>query len=144
MKMVEIITKLLDESGPFSGTATELCKLIKEVCNVEFTAPILGKKLTDNKEFLKDFKINYESVRDMYQRTQKLWFDPDRIKNDSAEENSADESNSETVIDDVSHETDGGDDDVILKTGSEEEAINFETASEVDEKFIPFSCKIQM
>ena len=45
MKMVEIITKLLDESGPFSGTATELCKLIKEVCDVEFTAPILGTGL---------------------------------------------------------------------------------------------------
>ena len=142
--MVEIITKLLDESGPFSGTATELCKLIKEVCDVEFTAPILGKKLADNKEFLKDFKINYESVRDMYQRTQKLWFDADRIKNDSAEENSDTESNSETEIDEETTETDGGDDDVILKTGGEEESINFETADEVDEKFIPFTCTIKM
>ena len=142
--MVEILTKLLDESGPFSGTATELCKLIKEVCDVEFTAPILGKKLADNKEFLKDFKINYESVRDMYQRTQKLWFDPDRIKNDSAKENLVNESNSETEIDDETGETDGGDDDVILKTGGEEEPINFETADEVDEKFIPFTCTIKM
>ena len=142
--MVEILTKLLDESGPFSGTATELCKLIKEVCDVEFTAPILGKKLADNKEFLKDFKINYESVRDMYQRTQKLWFDPDRIKNDSAKENLVNESNSETEIDEETTETDGGDDDVILKTGGEEEPINFETADEVDEKFIPFTCTIKM
>ena len=142
--MVEILTKLLDESGPFSGTATELCKLIKEVCDVEFTAPILGKKLADNKEFLKDFKINYESVRDMYQRTQKLWFDPDRIKNDSAKENLVNESNSETEIDEETTETDGGDDDVILKKGGEEESINFETADEVDEKFIPFTCTIKM
>ena len=80
----------------------------------------------------------------MYQRTQKLWFDPDRIKNDSAEENSVNESNSETEIDDESTETDGGDDDVILKTGGEEEPINFETADEVDEKFIPFTCTIKM
>lgn len=111
---------------------------------MEFTAPILGKKLADNKEFLKEFKINYESVRDMHQRTQKLWFDPDRIKNDSAEENSSDKLNSETEIDDESTETEGGDDDVILKTGSEEEPINFETASEVDEKFIPFTMRLQM
>ena len=133
MKMVEIITKLLDESGPFSGTATELCKLIKEVCNVEFTAPILGKKLTDNKEFLKDFKINYESVRDMYQRTQKLWFDPDRIKKDSAEENSDTESNSETEFDDKTAEVD-----------EDNTAVNFETDAEADKEFIPFKMKIQM
>ena len=133
MKMVEIITKLLDESGPFSGTATELCKLIKEVCDVEFTAPILGKKLADNKEFLKDFKINYESVRDMYQRTQKLWFDPDRIKNDSAEENSDTESNSETEFDDKTAEVD-----------EDNTAVNFETDAEADKEFIPFKMKIQM
>ena len=133
MKMVEIITKLLDESGPFSGTATELCKLIKEVCDVEFTAPILGKKLADNKEFLKDFKINYESVRDMYQRTQKLWFDPDRIKNDSAEENSDTESNSETEFDDKTAEV-----------NEDNTAVNFETDAEADKEFIPFKMKIQM
>ena len=133
MKMVEIITKLLDESGPFSGTATELCKLIKEVCDVEFTAPILGKKLADNKEFLKDFKINYESVRDMYQRTQKLWFDPDRIKNDSAEENSDTESNSETEFDDKTAEVD-----------EDNTTVNFETDAEADKEFIPFKMKIQM
>ena len=133
MKMVEIITKLLDESGPFSGTATELCQLIKELCNVEFTAPILGKKLTDNKEFLKAHKINYESVRDMYQRTQKLWFDPDRIVSDAAEENLDTESNSETEFDDKAAETDG-----------DNTAVNFETDTEVDEDFIPFTCTIKM
>ena len=75
-------------------------------------------------------------------RTQKLWFDPDRIKNDSAKENSSDELNSETEIDDEDKETNGGDDNVILKTGSEEEPINFETASEDDEKFIPFTMRL--
>ena len=133
MKMVEIITELLEKSGPFSGTATELCQLIKELCNVEFTAPILGKKLTDNKEFLKAHKINYESVRDMYQRTQKLWFDPDRIVSESAEENSDAESNSETEFDDKAAETDG-----------DNTAVNFETDAEVDEDFIPFTCTIKM
>ena len=133
MKMVEIITELLEKSGPFSGTATELCQLIKELCNVEFTAPILGKKLTDNKEFLKAHKINYESVRDMYQRTQKLWFDPDRIVSEASEENSDVESNFETEIDDATAETDG-----------DNTAVNFETDAEVDEDFIPFTCTIKM
>ena len=102
MKMVEIITKLLDESGPFSGTATELCKLIK-------------------------------SVRDMYQRTRKLWFDPDRIKNDSAEENSDTESNSETEFDNKTAEV-----------NEDNTAVKFETDAEADKEFIPFKMKIQM
>ena len=100
---------------------------------MEFTAPILGKKLADNKEFLKDFKINYESVRDMYQRTQKLWFDPDRNVSEASEENSDTESNSETEIDDKVAETDG-----------DNTAVNFETDAEVDEDFIPFTCTIKM
>ena len=99
---------------------------------MEFTAPILGKKLADNKEFLIDFKINYESVRDMYQRTQKLWFDVDRIKNDSAEENSDTESNSETEFDDKAAEV-----------NEDNTTVNFETDAEGDKEFIPFKMKIQ-
>ena len=133
IKMVEIITELLEKSGPFSGTATELCQLIKELCNVEFTAPILGKKLTDNKEFLKAHKIDYESVRDMYQRTQKLWFDPDRIVSEAAEENSDAELNSETEFDDKTAEVD-----------KDNTTVNFETDAEADKEFIPFKMKIQM